>query len=384
MAQVVFATLITLALLLITYTIVLVMYIRSCHATSGINGLDVQNAVPVTIVIAARNEEDNILECVSSCLDQDYPEDLLEVIVVDDQSEDDTYTILENQVKDSRFKLMRLGVWKRTTIVGSKKKALSYGINHAQGSMIFTTDGDCIVPRSWVRNGVAVMQNSDARIGTGPLSIAEGRGFLHHFQVLDTAVTNLIHCGGQRMHVGTLGTGANLVFYKEDFIRSNCYEDNMQIASGDDVFLIRSLEKTHPGKSCYLKSRDSMVKTFGLRSLSAFFSQRLRWSSKMKYMKNGTLTAIAYLIFLARWVPLTLVVVSLIFQNNVLLIAGTIALAWRWILEFVVNLKALDWFSTRNSLWWFFPANVFYSWYILILGVFGFLPLNLEWKDRKI
>ena len=122
MAQVVFAILITLALLLITYTIVLIMYIRSCHATAGINGLNVQNAVPVTIVIAARNEEDNILECVSSCLDQDYPEDLLEVIVVDDQSEDDTYTILENQVKDYRFKLMRLGVWKRTTIVGSKKK----------------------------------------------------------------------------------------------------------------------------------------------------------------------------------------------------------------------------------------------------------------------
>ena len=87
----------------------------------------------------------------------------------------------------------------------------------------------------------------------------------------------------------------------------------------------------------------------------------------MKYLKNGALTAIAYLIFFARWVPLTLVVVSLIFQNNVLLIAGTIALVWRWILEFVVNLKALDWFSTRNSLWWFFPANVFYSWYILIL-----------------
>lgn len=75
----------------------------------------------VTILIAARNEEDSILACIQSCLNQNYPPNKLEVIVVDDQSEDDTNELLES-IEDPRFVHMRLGVYKRTTIKGSKKK----------------------------------------------------------------------------------------------------------------------------------------------------------------------------------------------------------------------------------------------------------------------
>jgi len=122
----------------------------------------------VTILIAARNEEECIMDCVQSCLNQNYPASKLEVIVVDDQSEDDTYDLLES-ISDPRFVRMRLGVYKRTTIKGSKKKAIAYGVNHAKGELIFTTDADCIANPDWIQSMIPFFNDPKVKLVSGPV-----------------------------------------------------------------------------------------------------------------------------------------------------------------------------------------------------------------------
>ncbi|HEX5625111.1 MAG TPA: glycosyltransferase, partial [Saprospiraceae bacterium] len=188
------------------------------------------NPQPVSIVIAARNEEKHVVSCVQSCLNQNYPPHLLEVIVVDDQSEDDTNDLLE-AIEDPRFKLMRLGVYRRTTIKGSKKKALAYGIHHASGTIICTTDADCLVPPDWVRHMVSRFAEPQVRLVSGPVGIHHPEKAIHYFQALDFSANGLINGSGLQSGLHHLCNGANLAYRKSDFLEQDAFEDNYHIAS---------------------------------------------------------------------------------------------------------------------------------------------------------
>lgn len=76
----------------------------------------------ISIVVPVRNEAAHLASCIESLLNQEYPRDLCEILIVDDQSYDETPDIAA-AFDDSRIQYMRLGVEGRTTIEGSKKKS---------------------------------------------------------------------------------------------------------------------------------------------------------------------------------------------------------------------------------------------------------------------
>ncbi|NCX96771.1 MAG: glycosyltransferase, partial [Chitinophagia bacterium] len=103
---------------------------------------------PISIIIPARNEQKNIDACIDSILAQRYPQDLYEIIVVNDHSEDDTAAIVKHY-NDSRITLLELEdhlpIGKQ--INAYKKEALAAGIAQAKHPLIITTDADCIAPK---------------------------------------------------------------------------------------------------------------------------------------------------------------------------------------------------------------------------------------------
>ncbi len=118
----------------------------------------INNVKKVTVIVAARNEEKNILRCLNSLDRLIYPEDKIEIIIVDDNSEDNTNLIVSNFIDGkNKFKLIKTHD-KISNLIG-KTNALANALKIASGDIIFTTDADCVVNPNWVKKTVSYFQD---------------------------------------------------------------------------------------------------------------------------------------------------------------------------------------------------------------------------------
>ena len=133
-------------ILVLGYSFILIILNRGLSQLR--RGKSTQN-YQVSIIIAARNEEQNIGSCLQALADQSYPADRFEIIVVDDRSIDDTQRIVQSYCR--QFANIRLiQVTELTQGISPKKNALQKGIESASGQIILTTDADCIPEPGWV------------------------------------------------------------------------------------------------------------------------------------------------------------------------------------------------------------------------------------------
>ncbi len=109
-----------------------------------------QDTTPVSIIVAARNEEENIAKTIEDILAQNYDPALMEVIFIDDHSTDQTAAII---ARYPRVKLIRLNAG--TTVNSYKKKAIDTAIAGASGKLIITTDADCSMGPKWLKTIVS-------------------------------------------------------------------------------------------------------------------------------------------------------------------------------------------------------------------------------------
>ena len=108
----------------------------------------------ISIVIAARNEADYIGPCLESLKEQTYPTDLFEILVVDDDSSDNTAQIISSaQIPNLRL----LNFKDRFAEMAAKKRPMSVGLEQAQGQWILTTDADCTLPATWIASMASYM-----------------------------------------------------------------------------------------------------------------------------------------------------------------------------------------------------------------------------------
>lgn len=337
----------------------------------------------VSVIVPVRNEEDSIQRCTESILKQNYPTHLFELIVVDDQSDDNTPQILEN-IKDQRLRVMRLGVYKRTTITGSKKKAIAYGISHASGDLMITTDADCIHGENWIQTIVACNQKFKPKLIVAPVLIQKEKTLLNLFQDADFINSFMVHLAGIRSGLFYLGSGANLAYEKSVFLETDPYDNNQHIASGDDLFLIQKVKEKYSGKIYPLKAIEATVQTIGATSVKSFFSQRLRWAGKLKNSSSFNMLLVSSFIWLFRIGLLTFTLITLVLEEYIYFYSGLGLLFIHFLLDLILIHQSSSFFKRGYILKWILPIEVMYTMYFFVLGLLSWLPIKLEWKDRKI
>jgi cellulose synthase/poly-beta-1,6-N-acetylglucosamine synthase-like glycosyltransferase len=215
----------------------------------------------VTIIIPARNEEEHILECLSSLLEQDYPAGLLEILVIDGMSEDRTARqVQEFSILHPRIKLLP----NPRRIIPS---ALNIGIAHAEGEIVMRADAHTRYESDYVRLSVELLQTTDAA-NVGGVIFPIGRGFIG--RVIAAAVCSPFGIGNayyrfarKRMWVDTVAFGCwrkktlvDLGGYNENYSANEDYELNYRLrASGGKILL-------DPRLKCQYIPRDSLPKIF--------------------------------------------------------------------------------------------------------------------------
>ncbi|MBT9150947.1 MAG: Poly-beta-1,6-N-acetyl-D-glucosamine synthase [candidate division WS2 bacterium] len=111
----------------------------------------------ISIVIPTKNNGDILERCLSSIEELDYPEDVVETIIVDGHSTDNTIEIAK------KFGCMI--VWED---VGTRGGACNVGVRNAKGEFIVFTDADCVVPKDWLKNLIKHFNSEDVACVGGP------------------------------------------------------------------------------------------------------------------------------------------------------------------------------------------------------------------------
>ncbi|MBT7617551.1 MAG: glycosyltransferase [Calditrichaeota bacterium] len=240
----------------------------------------------VSIVIAARNEEKDIGNTLQHVLAQDYSEEMYEVIVVDDRSEDDTSKIVKTLSEtDPRVQHIR-----QTEIeehLSPKKQALERGIQTAIGEIIITTDADCIPAKGWIRALVSRFKPDTGMVlGQARFEIGESPPLWQRLQSLDFRSQGYAAAGLAVSGMPFSCTGASLAFRKQAYEDVNGYDGVTKLISGDDELLLAKICQSK-WKVNVSRETDVVVPTRPPLSLRELWFQRIRWGSKALFIQTS-------------------------------------------------------------------------------------------------
>jgi len=207
----------------------------------------------LSVIIAARNEEEHLPGLLQDLLNQSFPAKNFEVIVVDDHSTDLTADIIK---KIASAKYMALQDYmKPGETTAFKKKAIEVAIGQAKGELIITTDADCRVPPNWLETIARFYRQTGARFIVMPVRMEAGRSALGIFQSLDFMVLQGITGAAVYKKMHSMCNGANLAYTKNAFVQAGGFTGINHIASGDDMLLMHKIYTSDPGAVHYLKSQ---------------------------------------------------------------------------------------------------------------------------------
>jgi len=371
-------------LLMVAYAVLIAYYHKAWNQLPFFALPQKQATTFISVVIAVRNEEDNIQALLQSLYEQQYPKELYEVIVVDDHSTDNTRTLLQQAGYTGlqlKTRWLEDFVTDKNVAVSYKKKAIETGIDAAAGTLIVTTDADCRFDAQWLQTIAAFYETNNAKFIAAPVTFTKGHTLLSIFQSLDFLTLQGITAASVYKRFHSMCNGANLAYEKAAFYEVNGFNGIDSLPSGDDMLLMHKIFTRYPNQVFYLKNRHAIVTTAPAASWKQFFHQRIRWASKADSYDDKRIF----------WVLL------LVYVLNVCFLVGAIACFWRSIWLFFTLLlllaKVLIEFPFVNSVAIFFgrqglmkyfpflqPLHILYTIIAGWLGKFG----HYEWKGRRI
>jgi cellulose synthase/poly-beta-1,6-N-acetylglucosamine synthase-like glycosyltransferase len=336
----------------------------------------------VSVIIPARNEAKNIGNCIRSIMSNNYPTELLEIIVMDDHSTDGTDQIVEEFGKDN-IRCLRLQDFLEDgeQLNSYKKKAIETAIGNSSGSLMVTTDADCIVPERWLYNLVALFEDKKPVMMVAPVSFISGNTLLETFQSLDFMTMQGITAAAHRLRLGNMSNGANLAFSKKAFYEVGGYKEIDHLASGDDFLLMGKFQKNYPEGVVYLKTKEAIVQTLPQPDWKGFFQQRIRWASKSGKYDDHKLTSVLALVYLFNFSFLLMFLFGFWRPEVWKLALGILML--KLVIELFFLYPVAGFFNKKKELLWFPFLQPLHIIYIISSGFMGFLG-GYQWKGRKV
>jgi cellulose synthase/poly-beta-1,6-N-acetylglucosamine synthase-like glycosyltransferase len=383
----------------------------------------IENKIRFSVLIPVRNEAQNIAALLNDLSLQDLDKSNFEVLVLDDNSDDETAQIVTNLIQKMPYSLQLISVPAADS--AHKKRAITLGVSKSKFEYIITTDGDCRVLKTWLSTFAAFIYskektNQKVFFIAGAVRLNHKRDFFAALQASEFAT--LIGCGGAALNLGFPFTcnGANMAYSKKIFEELGGYEEikdtkevdyenqlnlknkvkvldknnstnnGYQISSGDDEFLLHKFHKVYPKSIFFLKSDKAIVETEATQTWKQFYNQRKRWASKWNQHKKISHAAISVFVFLVQiFTLLMFIFIGFdIFTTDFDLMSSELKkylyltffikmtiefLFLFFILRFLEQLKAIF----TLPFWW-----IIYSFYAIFFGIAA-QKKGYQWKGRN-
>ena len=315
---------------------------------------------PVSVIICARDEDENIARHLPGVLVQNYPT-THEVIVVNDNSVDDSKYILEELKK--AFKLLQVVDLKQEAkLISGKKYPLSVGIKEAKHEIVLLTDADC-VPASefWIQKMQnAYVNGTEIVIGYGAYNKRPGLlNKLIRFETFHSALQYLSFALAGKPY---MGVGRNLSYKKDLFLRNKGFSSINHIPGGDDDLFINRVATKH--NTSVVIDKDAITLSQPKHSFGQWLRQKTRHYSTARYYKKGNKFLLA-LYSLSQFFFYPLLIVSAIFYNWQL---SLILFGTRLLLQAFIFFRAMKKLN-ESDLWpWFLLLDIWMFFYYIIFA----------------
>ena len=361
--------------LTLLYVVVVISFIIGWKKLRSYSPVHRQGRTPVSIIVAARDEEENIAKTIEDILAQTYNHALTEIIFIDDHSTDRTAEII------SRYPRVKLISLQEKSLNSYKKKAIETAIGGASGKLILTTDADCRMGPEWLQTIVQYYVAHDYKMISSPVAYADEKNFFERAQSLEFLY--LIGMGASTIgnHKPSTCNGANLAYEREAFYEVGGFKGIDDLASGDDELLLHKMAARYDQKIGFLKNRNAIVYTQAKPTLTEFIQQRKRWASKSTRYKNKGIIVLGVLVWLFNLSIVCNFVAALF--DPVFLSVALLQLLFKISLEFIF-LWAVTRFARRRELMALSPIlSIMHIVYILFIGIAGNSG-KYKWKGRMV
>ncbi len=243
---------------------------------------DNNQKVPVSVIICAKNEEDNLSENLSSVLEQEYPE--FEVIVVNDGSGDGT-EILIHEFRQKYSHLRTTNIPEDRNFSHAKKLAVTVGIKAAKYEWLLFTDADC-KPQSkqWIQTMKAHFTDKNS-IVLGYGGYFQEKGLLNNYIRFETVYIALQYISFALGRFPYMAVGRNMAYRKSLFFENKGFSNHHHVLSGDDDLFVNDVAT---GNNTDVEFRSlSHTRSTAEKTFKAFVKQKRRHLTTPKYYKAG-------------------------------------------------------------------------------------------------
>ncbi|MBG6187061.1 glycosyltransferase family 2 protein [Flavobacterium sp. CAN_S2] len=361
----------------VLYIIILIYFLAIIVLIYGftkVNTIEYTGLTPKTkfsIIVPFRNEAENLPILIESLSKLNYPMELFEVILVDDDSEE------KFKIQSLKFKVSVINNIRVTN--SPKKDAIVTAMQIVTTDWIITTDADCTVNTNWLLTLDNYIQLHNVSMIAGAVTYDCGNSFLHHFQQLDLTSLQGATIGSFGIKKGFMCNGANFAYTKSFFKKLNGFEGNYKIASGDDVFLLQKAIAKSPEKVHYLKSQNNIIVTKPLSDWKSLFYQRVRWASKTSSYQSSFGKGLGLLVFTGNLSWLLVLGSWLLglttFQNFFLIC----------ILKFLVDtilIYKTNHFLNNSKMRYLILSSLLYPFFSVSVALYSLFG-KYEWKGRR-
>ena len=323
----------------------------------------------ITVIVAARNEQNNIKECLSSLSNLVYPKEKMEILILDDNSMDNTAQIIKEFIADKPvFKY--LFVEEKIGSLKGKTNALAYGIKRATGEIILTTDADCSVSPEWAET-LASYYTENVAVVCGFTNQYDDTAF-KGMQSIDFLYLLFVAGGAMNLGKPLSCIGNNMSYKKSAYDEVGGYEA-LDFSITEDFNLLMAINKLKRYKIIYPLDRKGLVTSKPCPDIKTLYWQKKRWG------RGGIKSEpVGYSVFISG-IAAHLCICLMPFFFSVLSL-------YLLVLKLGIDLFVLKPLHTKLGLKFsfknFIAFEFYYIIYVVLLPIAVLLKKDIKWKGR--
>jgi cellulose synthase/poly-beta-1,6-N-acetylglucosamine synthase-like glycosyltransferase len=327
----------------------------------------------ISVLIAARNEEKYIVECLKSVVNQTLPKGVdYEILVGDDDSTDDTYNLVSQFIDSNATSTIRL--YKITTQLGNakaKSNVLAQLAHHAQGSLFVYTDADIVVKPTWLAT-LLKYYTVDMAVVTG-VTYCKSDSFFGRMQNIDWVFSLSMVKFLSDFKIPVTAMGNNMMVQREAYFETGGYE-NLPFSITEDFQLFHQILKNKKWTFKNVFDPNLVSITYPQSRFISFLNQRKRW---MKGVFDLPLKIKLLLFSQVIYYPL---IITFFFYSPILALVFAVS---KLVIQFLYLRKQ---FMILELPFLFFDL-LMYEFFVPVVTFcvlfYDFFSISIDWKSRK-
>jgi len=326
----------------------------------------------VSIIIAARNEEKNIRRCLESVTGLSYPSDLLEIVIVDDRSTDETASIVREYI-DRHFHLRFVAASPGTGNLLGKTNAVAQGIEVSKGEILMFTDADCTVPIRWVEETVKYYDDPSVGIVAG-FTALRTLGWFEAIQALDWFVLFTVAAATIRLNYPVTAVGNNLSVRRAAYDEVGGYR-KIPFSVTEDYALFHAITHDTGYRAVLPVDPSTLVESEPCKDREELYRQKKRWFTGGRGMDVKSL-----LVFAIPYCLNASLIANILFAPSILVL---ITFGVKIFVDLFLALPSIVSFRRWHLVRYFLIFEAYYIMYILLFPLVALVGREVVWKGRS-